>query len=198
MTLRVIGAGTGRTGTASLKLALEQLLGAPCYHMFEVSRRAGDAAAWRDAANGDPPDWREFFEGYAAVVDWPASAFWRELCEAFPDALILLSYRDPESWWKSASSTIFPSTLRASGERRDMLDALFGRRFTLDLENRDACIAAYRRHVDDVRQNAPSHRLLQWQPGDGWAPICGALGLKVPDTPFPHANTTEEFLSNRG
>jgi Sulfotransferase domain len=107
MSLRMIGAGLGRTGTTSLKAALEQLLGGRCYHMVEVRARPDDAAVWGRAYQGEFPDWADFFDGYVATVDWPAAPFWPELSQAFPDAPILLSVRDAESWWKSASSTIF-------------------------------------------------------------------------------------------
>ena len=106
MSLRVIGAGFGRTGTASLKVALEKLLGAPCYHMIEVFQHPEHVALWHEAALGNMPDWNRLFEGYASAVDFPASAFWPEIMNAYPDALVLLSVRDPEQWWQSASETI--------------------------------------------------------------------------------------------
>jgi len=93
MTLRVVGAGLGRTGTHSLKLALEQLLGGPCYHMSETFGRPDDIPVWHAAANGQMPDWRTFLVDYTAAVDWPACAFWRPLAEEFPDAIVLLSTR---------------------------------------------------------------------------------------------------------
>ncbi|HSI71633.1 MAG TPA: sulfotransferase, partial [Fimbriimonas sp.] len=107
MALKVVGAGLGRTGTHSLKLGLEKLLGAPCYHMAEVFERPQDVPVWHQAALGNMPDWDKFLAGYAAEVDWPSSAFWDELSQAYPESLILLSVRDPESWWESASQTIF-------------------------------------------------------------------------------------------
>ena len=107
MSLRVVGAGIGRTGTLSLKLALERLLEGRCYHMMETFGRPQDVGVWQHAANGDFPDWAEFLADYRAAVDWPASAFWPELAEAFPDALILLSTRPAEAWYKSAHDTIF-------------------------------------------------------------------------------------------
>ena len=193
MSLRIIGAGIGRTGTLSLKLALEQLLGAPCYHMLEVLPRPEHIPLWHDAARGRMPDWHVLFEGYAAAVDWPASAFWPEIVAAYPEALVLLSVRDSEDWWQSASSTIFPATQSAEGDWRHMIDAMFAARFTTDIENKAACIAAYEAHNAQVRARVPASRLIEWQPGDGWQPICAALGLAVPSEPFPHTNTTAEF-----
>ena len=109
MTVRVVGAGLGRTGTTSLKEALQHLLGGPCYHMQDVQQRPEDADQWGDAYEGRPPEWRTFFEGYRATVDWPAAPFWSAISTAFPEALILLSVRDADAWWRSASSTIFPA-----------------------------------------------------------------------------------------
>jgi len=194
MTLKMIGAGFGRTGTLSLKLALERLLGAPCYHMMEVFPRPAHFGLWTAAARGQAVDWNALFDGFAAVVDWPASAFWAELAAEYPGAPILLSTRDSASWWKSASATIFDRSRTAPAPpMREMLDALFGARFTLAIHDREQAIAAYERHNAHVRATAPRDRLVEWRPGDGWAPLCKALALPVPDEPFPHVNTTDEF-----
>src|SRR5438105_250833 len=125
MTLRVVGAGLGRTGTMSLKLALERLLGAPCYHMVEVFSHPEHVPAWHAAAQGRMPDWDQLFAGYAAAVDWPSAAFWPELIEAYPEALVVLSVRDSESWWQSAHETIFAtvgSGVAGSPEWRTMIE----------------------------------------------------------------------------
>ena len=108
MTLRVVGAGLGRTGTHSLKIALEQLLGAPCYHMLEVFGHPEHIAIWQDAVDGKPVDWAALMDGYRAAVDWPEVAFWSDLADTFPDAIVLLSTRSSsDAWWKSADETIF-------------------------------------------------------------------------------------------
>jgi hypothetical protein len=196
MSLRVVGAGLGRTGTMSLKVALEKLLGAPCYHMAEVFSHPEHVASWRAAAQGDMPDWNRLFHGYAAAVDWPAAAFWPEISEAFPDAIVLLSVRDPQSWWKSAHDTIFPTSRAAPDPAwREMVEAMFRTRFTWDLDDRDACIAAFERHNARVRDEVSPDRLVEWRPSDGWEPLCTALGVPVPDEAFPRTNTTEEFLA---
>lgn len=193
--MKVIGAGLGRTGTYSLKMALEQLLDGPCYHMAEVFENPEHVSLWRAAAEDKTVDWEALLEGYVAGVDWPLCSFAVELSQAYPDALVLLSVRDFESWWKSASSTIFPSSSQAEGEWREMVDALFGNRFTLHLDDKETCREAFERHYAHVRENIPSSRILEWQTGAGWEPICEALGLRVPDNEFPHLNTTEQFLS---
>ena len=204
MALRVVGAGLGRTGTLSLKLALERLLGEPCYHMLEVVTHPEHIAPWHAAARGEMPDWKALLEGYGAAVDWPACAFWPELAEAFPDALILHSVRDPAAWWESADSTIFPGLRGEPGDDPPFLPAwhamvldMLGARFTAEVSDREACIEAARRHDAQVAASAPPERLLVWRAGDGWEPICRALGLPVPDERFPHRNTREEFQARQ-
>jgi Sulfotransferase domain len=200
VTLRVIGAGLGRTGTHSLKQALEQLLDAPCYHMLEVFGRPDDIPVWQRALDDDPPDWHEFLADFGAAVDWPVAAFWSELSAAFPDAMVLLSTRDTAGWWTSASRTIFEVTQRATPPddpvmvtQMAMVRTLFERRFTPGWRDEATAKAAYEEHNRTVRATVPAERLVEWHPGDGWAPICAALGVAVPREPFPHVNTTSEF-----
>lgn len=191
--MRVVGAGLGRTGTLSLKVALERLLGGPCYHMAEVFANPEHVATWHDAARGRMPDWRAVLSGYRAAVDWPAAAFWPELAAAFPDALVLLSVRDADSWWRSASETIFQVSRGADGPWRAMIDEVFAARFTAAIDDRDAAVAAFERHNEAVRRAVPAERLLVWRASAGWTPLCAALGVPVPDEPFPRVNTSEEF-----
>lgn len=204
MALRVVGAGLGRTGTNSLKLALEQLLGAPCYHMIEVFGRPDDIGVWHRAAEGDMPDWRGFPPGYRATVDWPAASFWPELADANPDAIVLLSTREPDDWWRSAHATIFEVMRRpvppdpVASAQLAMIDAVLRTRFTADWDGEHAAKRAYVAHNERVREEVPRDRLVEWRPGDGWKPICDALGVAVPDDPFPHVNTTEDFRAMLG
>ena len=201
MTLKIVGAGLGRTGTASLQLALEQLLGGRCYHMKEVFERPDDLPTLTAAARGEAVDWPAFFEEWVATVDWPTAAFWEDIAAAFPDAPILLSTRSSaEVWWKSASDTILIGIQGAIGDDAwsEMVRELFGNTFTLALDNPEAMMRAYDEHNARVRATAPTDRLLEWQPGDGWEPLCERLGVPVPDAPFPHTNTTEEFRARFG
>lgn len=198
MTLRVVGAGLGRTGTNSLKLALERLLGEPCYHMFEVMRHPHHVPMWATAARGGPVDWHELFAGFGATVDWPSATFWPELADAYPDALVLLSTRRTAAeWWRSADATIFTSLRSAApdgmGDWREMVEATIVQRFPGVPDDAEAAMASYEAHNALVRRTIPADRLLEWVPGDGWAPICDALGVPVPDEPFPHVNTTDDF-----
>ncbi|MBD0362524.1 MAG: sulfotransferase family protein [Coleofasciculus sp. C3-bin4] len=192
--LKVVGAGLGRTGTKTLKLALERLFGKPCYHMAEVFSHPEHIPLWRAAARGESVDWSVIFEGYIATVDWPSSSFWLELSTLYPDSLILLSYRDADSWWQSANSTIFPRIRKSEGAWRFMVDELFENTFTSDITNRSACIKAFNRHNERVRNSGLGHRLLEWKPSDGWEPLCQALDLEIPEEPFPHENSTAAYI----
>jgi hypothetical protein len=201
MSLEVVGAGVGRTGTHSLKIALEQLLGGPCHHMLEVLGDPSQVPGWTDAIEGRPVDWEELLAGYRAIVDWPGASFWRELSAANPNALVLLSVRDPESWYRSASNTIFlafdhmpPEVAPWLTEVRKMMHD----RFCDEVDNPQAMMDAFERHNAEVRRNIPPARLLEWTPGDSWDPICDRLGLPVPAEPFPVTNTTAEFREMMG
>jgi hypothetical protein len=193
--MKVIGAGLGRTGTMSLKIALERMLDAPSYHMIEVFQHPEHIPVWRDASLGKQVDWEALLGGFESGVDWPICSFAVELSELYPDALILLSTREFESWWKSASNTIFVGIEKAEDERREMIQAMLTNTFTFDLKNKEACREAFESHYDKMRTQISTHRILEWQAGDGWEPICERLGIPIPDEPFPHTNTTEEFQS---
>jgi len=195
MSLRVIGAGFGRTGTTSLKFALEQLLGAPCYHMREALASQEHVPIWHHAALGQMPNWEVFLADYAATVSFPTAAFWSELAGAFPEALVLLSVRDPEAWWRSVHQTIFQveASPMVSDAHKAMIKALYTRCGIPDRQDREAAIRAFEAHNTQVQEVVPADRLLVWQPGDGWEPICQALDLPVPAEPFPRTNTTQEW-----
>ncbi len=201
MTLRVVGAGVGRTGTHSLKLALEQLVGGRCHHMVEILGDPGQAAAWMDAIEGRPVDWSSMPPGYDTLVDWPGCSFWPELSDANPDALVLLSVRDPEDWYRSASNTIFGAFDRMPPELAPWMASvlkLLHDRFSDRFDDPTAMMDAFERHNAEVKRTVSPERLLVWSPGDGWEPICARLGVDVPDEPFPVTNTTDEFRAMVG
>jgi len=201
MSLKVVGAGVGRTGTNSLKLALEELLGQPCHHMFEIFTDPAQIPLWTDAIEGKAVDWSTMPGDFGAVVDWPAASFWPELSEANPDALVLLSVRDPESWYRSASNTIFQTFDHAPPEMRQWLDSvryLLRKRFSDQFDDPTVMMDAFERHNDAVRDAFTPERLLEWTPTDGWEPICERLGLDVPDHPFPKTNDTNQWRASVG
>ena len=196
MTLQVVGAGAGRTGTHSLKVALEQLCGGTCHHMIECFDRPDQIAGFTAAVNGESVDWNALMADFTAIVDFPGSLFWREIAAANPEAPILLSTRDAEGWYTSASNTIFLSMDSAPPEMQPWMQTvkrMLHDRFSDDFENKDAMIAAYEAHNAAVRAEVPPERLIEWTATDGWGPICAALNVPVPDKPFPVTNTTKEF-----
>lgn len=205
MTLQVIGAGLGRTGTTSLKAALEFLLKAPCYHMDEVYSHPDHVAVWRSALRGDSAGLGNVMEGYAATVDWPAGAFWRELSSLFPQALVVLTTRESaEAWWRSANATILEKNRQPASSKdplavsSGMIEEMMSLRFTPDWNDRQSAMVAYERHNEAVLQAVSPDRLLVWKPDDGWEPLCRRLDLPVPQTAFPHMNSAREFRGRMG
>ena len=197
MTLQVIGAGFGRTGTMSLKLALEQLGFGPCYHMVEVFKNPQAPQMWLDAAEGRP-DWEKIFAGYNSTVDWPNATFYAELAAAYPDAKVILTERDPEAWFASTQATIFardfPDDTTDTWQRMALkvISDLFDRR----MHDKDHVISVFKAHNARVREVIPPERLLVYEVAQGWAPLCGFLGVPVPEGPMPKVNSTEEFQVN--
>jgi hypothetical protein len=191
MPLRVIGAGLGRTGTLSLKLALEQLGLGPCYHMLEVRSAPERLEHWNRISAGDQVDWEEVFAGFQSTVDWPACNYWRELMARYPDAKVILSLRDPESWFRSTQATIFSDVVQTNAPPAivKILTDITGP----DLHDRAKCIAAFERHNAAVRDGVPADKLLVFDAKQGWGPLCAFLGVPVPDAPFPSVNTTDDF-----
>jgi hypothetical protein len=202
MSLKIVGAGLGRTGTHSLKVALEQLLGGPCYHMVEVFGHPEHVPTWTAAMKGEPVDWGPVFEGYVATVDWPGAGTWEEIYAANPDALVLLSTRDSAAaWWKSASRTIFvgigDAAVPGNEAWYDMAQAML-QRFSPNWRDEEEAKAAYDAHNALVRATVPADRLIEWKPSDGWGPLCAGLDVPVPDEDFPVTNTSEEFRQRLG
>jgi hypothetical protein len=194
VTIQVVGAGLYRTGTKSLKAALEVLLGRPSYHMAEVFIHPEHVATWHNAALGNMPNWHEFLKNYDATLDAPAAYFWPEISSTFPSAVVLLSVRSEESWWQSASQTVMKTEGLVSPEWDAMNNAIRDSRFSTSGQDKDSMIQGFRDHNAQVRKGVDSSHLLEWTIGDGWGPICKALDLPVPDEPFPHTNSTQEWL----
>ena len=204
MPLKIIGAGFGRTGTMSVKRAVEQLGCGPCYHMHEVFLHPEHIELWNRAGRGELRDWEEIFADFPVTVDWPAAAFWRELAAAYPQARVLLTVRDADAWYRSASSTIFRmmdparATTEIGRAQLEMAQTLLAERaFGGRLDDRDHCIDVYRRHNAEV-QRTLGDRVLTYDVAEGWAPLCKLLGVAVPDSPFPLTNTTEQFRERAG
>jgi hypothetical protein len=199
MVLRVIGAGLPRTGTSSLNLALQHLLGGKGYHMTVIAGHPfnlGDE--WDNALADMMPDWDTIFDGFSSAVDWPTSMFWQEISATYPDAPIILSTRDSaETWVASLEATILPVAREALvsdwSEGRGLLTLFERFTGTQEWDNHALLKAKYAEHNAEVRRLAPQNRLVDWRATDGWQPLCAALDLPVPEMPFPHVNKREDW-----
>jgi hypothetical protein len=198
--MRVIGAGFGRTGSLSLKAALEQLGFGPCFHMLELIAQPERAPGWKAAADGRPVDWDAVFDGYTATVDWPGATFWRELADRWPDAKVLLTVRDPDAWYESTLNTLHAARQHAGtgtgapAEVFEVIDTLIWRRtFGGRFLDRAHAIATFERHNAAVMETIPAERLLVHEIQDGWQPLAAFLDTTPPDAPFPRLNDRAAF-----
>jgi len=211
--VKVIGAGFGRTGTMSLKVALEILGFGPCYHMTEVFEHPEHTGFWISAWRGEPADWDRILGEYEAAVDWPACTFYEELMERHPDAKVILSVRDPERWYESVRNTIYELSVviprhpiyrigyrlvsffvfRGSGNVDLAGEIIWQGTFDGRFEDKDYAIEVFERHNEEVKRRVPGDRLLVYDVKAGWEPLCQFLGVEVPDEPFPRTNDTAQM-----
>jgi hypothetical protein len=202
--VKVIGAGISRTGTMTMQAALETL-GYHCYHMKEVPKEPGHLEAWYQFVTGQAPmDWHALFRKFEATVDTPACWYYQELMEAFPDAKVILTVREPERWYASfvtLRTTVnrFRPVSRLIPKMAKMVrfaDVLFDKIFGGSLE-RANCIRVFNEHNEAVQRIVPKDRLLVFRVADGWEPLCTFLGCAVPEgTPFPHLNEGDQTLED--
>jgi Sulfotransferase domain len=211
--VKVVGAGFGRTGTTSLKAALETLGFGPCYHMIEVFENPEHTEVWRAAWRGEPVDWESFIGDYESAVDWPACSFYEDLTHRYPDAKVLLSVRDSDGWYESTRNTIYELTRTVLGSPlsravfalvglflpgglgtiRMVEEIVWQGTFDGRFEDRAHAIGVFERWNEEVRQRVPPDRLLVYEVKQGWGPLCEFLGVEEPDEPFPHANDAAEM-----
>jgi hypothetical protein len=197
--LKIIGAGFGRTGTSSLKLALEQLGFGRCYH-FRNMLADWHVPRWRRILAGGDADWDRIFHGYASTADFPAAAFYRELAAHYPAAKVILSTRDPEAWYRSTRETLLPlrralpTWLPPFGHIAEVTDKLLWQgAFEGRFDDREYMLQRYARHLAQVRAAIAPERLLVFDVRQGWEPLCAFLGVPVPATPFPRVNDTRHM-----
>jgi len=213
MSLKVIGTGLGRTGTFSLKLALEHLGFGKCFHMLEMFHNPSDIRYFKKAEKGEPVDWSGLFKNYKAVVDYPAARYYRQITAHFPEAKIIHTHRDPDEWYESARETIFwvnrmPLSkimefalhFPFKKETRKRLPLLIYNRklmhieFGKDLSDKKEVLNRFERHTEKVLKQFSSERLLLFNSKEGWIPLCRFLNVPVPEIGFPHSNKREEFF----
>jgi hypothetical protein len=198
--LDVIGAGFGRTGTLSLKSALERLGFGPCHHMVELIENTEQISRWRRLADGETPEWDAVFRGYRSTADWPSVRFWRETTDHFPQAKVILTVRDPRRWYESVAQTIHqaeagpaPADPVMAQMRQVVHDLLWVGEFDGRFEDMDHAIEVFNEHNEAVRREISPDRLLVFEVAQGWEPLCAFLGVPVPDEPFPRTNDRQEF-----
>jgi hypothetical protein len=202
--LKIIGAGFGRTGTLSLKKALELLGMGPCYHMDEMIRYPEHIVLWRAAAEGKPLNWEEIFANYRSSLDFPASLYYQELLAAYPDGKVILTVREPERWYQSMYETAYtmmelytPAWVKKYVPQykrfADLIDLMiWNGLFSGCFADRDHAIRIYNDHIEQVKRDVPADKLLIFNVKEGWKPLCDFLGIPVPaDIPFPHVNDHE-------
>ncbi|MGB5621996.1 MAG: sulfotransferase family protein [Gammaproteobacteria bacterium] len=199
MTIKVFGAGVGRTGTYSLKLAINQLGLGPCHHMEAVLHNMSVQVPMWSAAVDGRPDWQAIYDGFESAVDWPTAGFFRELIEVYPSARFVLTLRDPERWADSFGATIYkliaerdqgPPEMQAWLEMAAGVISKTGFPEGLD---RDALVRGFEAHNEAVKATIPASQLLVYQVKQGWGPLCEFLDTPVPDEEFPRTNDRAEF-----
>ncbi len=208
--MKVIGAGLPRTATLSQHAAMEILGFKPVYHMATLFER-GQGGDWREVLDGQRTA-AELLSSYDATVDWPGSYYTKDLAEAFPEAKIVLSERDPEVWAQSMVKTIWglfyaDSLMRHLSDARMCIDP--GWRSYLEMMNEmwhnaglfddganttpEHLAQAFVRRNEELKAALPAERVLVWAAKDGWEPLCAFLEVPVPDQPFPQINDSGHF-----
>ncbi|MDF5758258.1 sulfotransferase family protein [Spongiactinospora sp. TRM90649] len=206
--LTVVGAGFPRTGTTSLKAALERLGFGPCFHMWELLAHTDQVDHWLPLASGEAVNWDDLFTGYRSAVDYPASHYWWELAARYPDSKVILTIRDPHRWYTSFRAMVpteeperFPPGWETMSRLFPLLQRIgretfgtFGRNEGFPSE--ELAVRVFGEHIETVRRSLPADRLLIFEARQGWEPLCDFLGAEVPDEPFPHLNDGGSFPAN--
>ena len=212
--MKVIGVGFGRTGTWSLKHALDKIGAGPCFHMLDLIRNPDMVKPWHDAAIKGQPDWDAMFEGFESTIDWPGCSFWEELIEVYPDAKVLLNVRDFDGWFKSFNNTIYavrkaamagemPEDANRPQPSPELWEVIGHLVYEHDLEGKvddpDALRKLYNDRIETIKQRVPAERLTIFELGkDGWETLADMCGVEAPTTEFPHLHDTDEFRAEFG
>lgn len=213
MPLKIIGTGLGRTGTYSLKLALEHLGFGKCYHMTELFQKPEGVKYFRQAEKGVSVEWNELFRNYDSAVDYPVARYFRQITDYYKDAKVIHTYRKPSEWFESASRTIFMANklplkrlfkfamlypVKKEVRKRYPVfmynRSLMKLEFGTDLTDKKFILKKFDQHTENVIKHLSSDRLLIFNPAEGWEPLCRFLGVNIPSENFPYSNTYKEFI----
>jgi len=213
MSLQIIGAGLGRTGTMSLKFALEELGLGPCFHMTGLMEKPERLRYLKQYRKTGKTDWSAFFEGFGSAVDYPVCLYYQDLMKLYPDAKVILTVRDADSWYESVKATIWNTSPKGPGDifrliinglRHKALrrvapvfknndDMIWKEQFQGRFADKEFAKSVYTAHIEEVKTSVPADRLLVFDVKEGWEPLCKFLGKEVPAKDFPRSNDTTEF-----
>lgn len=211
MSIKVIGLGMGRTGTSSLKLALQKLGYGACYHMKDLINNPADVRYWKEIDRYGETNWQSLFGNYQSAVDFPTIGYYKDILRAYPDAKVILTVRDDESWYKSAIQTIlnaepgfldkikmsfrlpFSSRLRSLMQVFKLSKKFWLKNIGNDYKDKEKAIRFFRQWNEQIKQEIGEENLLVYNVAEGWLPLCKFLGTPVPAEPFPKTNSRNEF-----
>jgi hypothetical protein len=218
MSIKIIGAGFPRTGTNTLKAALETLGFSKTYHMKELLVHPENLHYWLTLEQTGTTNWDELYHGYVATVDFPAYPWYQEHLKRYPDARVILTVRPFEKWYASIGSTIWKAGPQTLPQKLAMMSKLlvnprlrkvikcvkFAKRmiFQVELQGKfeDKAFAekVFNDHIEKVKATVPPEKLLIYDVTEGWGPLCSFLGVPEPQGELPHLNKKENFREMLG
>lgn len=213
MSLKIIGAGFPRTGTTTLKQSLETLVCDHVYHMKELLVNPDRLKYWKELSETGTTDWDSLYDGFDGTVDFPGYPWYKEHMKRYPDAKVILTVRDFDSWYKSVDSTVYRAGPQTPGEKIKMMGKLltnsrirkvvacikffkktfFAGEMDGKFEDKAHAKMVWERHIESVKAHVPPEKLLVYDVREGWAPLCKFLGVEEPAEPLPHLNKKENF-----
>jgi hypothetical protein len=215
MGLKVIGTGQARTGTTTLKLALEHLGFGKCYHMYELMNHPDHLIYFEKAERGEIVNWDQLFTDYYSACDYPIVGFYKQILEKYDDAKVIHTTRDAESWFKSMTDTVFWAIKPSPGRMFNMMirlpfsstlrkrlnilkfnERMVSKFFGEDFKNKEEVIRNFNEYDKQVFNTIPKEKILVYDVKNGWEPLCKFLKVPVPSIPFPKSNTKDEFVHN--
>ncbi|KAF4343896.1 hypothetical protein FBEOM_2131 [Fusarium beomiforme] len=215
--MRVLCLGQSRTGTMAIVKALEQLGYTPYHMSAALGGPKANLDLWREALDAKfhkkgIPWGREEFDKilgpYDAVADVPAICFVEELVAAYPEAKVIVTQRDVDSWLRSMDSTggrvlRWPlwSTLARwdpalAGPFWEFAKKVMPANFhtMTDFSEKSPARQAFHDHYDLVKRTVPADRMLEFKVQEGWGPLCRFLDQDIPEGEFPRVHDSKQFV----
>jgi len=206
MALKVIGTGLPRTGTASLKGALQLLGYQQTYHMDNLLNNPSQVHYWVELFDTGSTDYDALFEGFAASTDFPGFFAYKALLKQYPDSKFILTTRDPDIWYESIKNTVYQavtaffqkdtptdSMRRVEGVFQLLDRYLFGQFFKGTFLDKEKTLSLVNAYLDEINAIIPADKMLIYEISEGWQPLCDFLELRVPEIEFPYKNKREDF-----